>query len=336
MLNVLKKHRLAFITTIFWVWLIYIIAALVWWFISLENQNRLMYGFRISELKQEDPLYIDKVLALADAKRRKSIQYIGEGIVSFGLILLGAGFLYRATRRQIRFSTQQQNFMMAITHELKTPIAVSRLNLETIRKRKLSEEMQNKLIENILAETERLNTLTSNILFSAQLESGQYRMQYDRINISATITEVLKLFKRRATQHQFVEKIEPDIFILGEELLLQLLMNNLLSNAVKYAPPKSTISVILQNQSGGITVKIIDEGTGIAKAEKKKVFKKFYRIGNEAQRKTKGTGLGLYLCKKIVKDMRGSIEIADNIPNGCIFILNFPNVKNGFKNDERI
>ena len=137
-----QKTRLRFIFIVYWFLLAYIIAALVWWFIALNTQNHQMATYKIMQLKKDDPLYEYAVSVISDFERRKTDQYIGEGSIFLLLIIVGAVFLYRAVRRQFRSSQQQQNFIMAITHELKTPIAVTKLNLETLQKRKLEEAQQ--------------------------------------------------------------------------------------------------------------------------------------------------------------------------------------------------
>ena len=141
-MNALKKHRLALITTVYWFLLVYIVVALIFWYMELNKQNQQMYEYRMEQLQKDVPGH-DKILAeIEAAKNKKTSQYIGEGSVFLLLILVGAVFVYRATRRQFILSRQQQNFMMAITHELKTPIAVARLNIETLQKRRLEEAQQ--------------------------------------------------------------------------------------------------------------------------------------------------------------------------------------------------
>lgn len=324
-----KQHRLQFITVIFWLWLLYIVAAMVWWFISLEMQNHQMYEFRKAELHKDDALYIDKLYALDDAKHRKSFQYLGEGIVSIAFILFGAVFLYHHTRKQFRFAQQQQNFMMAITHELKTPIAVAQLNLETIQKRKLSEEMQQKLIANTLLEISRLHSLTNNILVSTQLESGNYHIAHEPVNLSKIIIDTTKDFRRRFISRDIKHLVEENIFVLGDSLSLQLVMSNLIDNAIKYSGKDTSIFIKMKRKNNDFAeISVADNGQGISEEEKTLIFNKFYRTGNEEVRKTKGTGLGLYLCKKIVKDLKGSISLIDNEPKGSIFIVNLPLIKN--------
>jgi len=322
-MNALKKHRLALITTVYWFLLVYIVVALIFWYMELNKQNQQMYEYRMEQLQKDVPGH-DKILAeIEAAKNKKTSQYIGEGSVFLLLILVGAVFVYRATRRQFILSRQQQNFMMAITHELKTPIAVARLNIETLQKRRLEEAQQQKLIANALQEVNRLNTLTNNILVASQLETGSYRLNKQQVNISRIATEAVQDFQKRFPQRHIEAAIQPDIYIQGEDTLLQLLLNNLLDNAVKYSPKESPVKLLLKEENNHIIIQVMDEGIGIADEEKKKVFEKFYRVGSEATRTAKGTGLGLFLSKKIVQDFKGTITITDNVPKGSIFTVRF-------------
>ena len=109
----------------------------------------------------------------------------------------------------------------------------------------------------------------------------------------------------------------------GEELLLQMMMNNLVENAIKYSPKDKPITIGLSKENKQILFSVKDEGEGIAEAEKGKIFEKFYRIGNELTRTTKGTGLGLYLCKMIVKDHGGHINIKSIVGGGSEFLVTF-------------
>jgi len=321
MIKRFKKQRLAFITLVYWFLLIYIVAALVWWFISLENQNTQMFIYRLVQIDKNDPAYNQKLAQIKDERKRKTTQYIGEGSTFLLVILVGAVFVYRSTKKQIILSHQQQNFMMAVTHELKTPIAVVRLNLETLQKYKLDETKQQKLISNTLLETERLNTLTNNILVAAELESGHYTLNKQEINFSALVKASVKDFHNRFHNRIIDEHTEENIFVTGETLLLQMLANNLLDNAFKYSDKDAAVKVDLRKINNKAVLKIIDEGEGIADAEKKKIFQKFYRVGNETTRKAKGTGLGLYLCKRIVHDHKGTITVQNNIVRGSIFYV---------------
>jgi K+-sensing histidine kinase KdpD len=237
------------------------------------------------------------------------------------LILVGAGFIYRSVRRQIYIQQQQQNFMMAVTHELKTPIAITRLNLETLQKRKLEEDKQQKLISNTIQEANRLNILCNNILLAAQLDAGAYTSNKEEINFSDLVEGCIDDFKTRFPQKEVKESITEGLYIQGETLLLQMLLNNLLENALKYSPKESPIAITLYAEKDQLLLSVADQGVGIPDDEKKKVFDKFYRVGNENTRTTKGTGLGLYLCSRIVKSHNGYISVTDNQPQGSNFVV---------------
>lgn len=305
----------------YWFLLLYVVAALVYWFILLESQNRQMYVFRVQQLKKDDPAYFEAVSKIEDDTRRKTSQYIGEGSTFLVLILIGAGFVYRAIRRQLRLSQQQNNFMMAITHELKTPIAITSLNLETLQKRKLEEAQQQKLIGNTLQEVSRLNTLCNNILISSQLEAGAYLLNKQPLDFSVLVSGCVKDFQTRYPQRVIQAAITPGIYVQGEQLLLQMLVNNLVENALKYSPKDKPVQVLLRSDQRHVYLSVTDEGSGIPDEEKKRVFDKFYRIGNENTRKAKGTGLGLYLCRKIAADHKGHIQVTDHVPVGSNFTV---------------
>ena len=170
--TILKRKRFVIATAAYWLLLLYILAALIFWFIELQQQSHQMSLLKQQELSLSDPGYQSKLNIILQDQERKNAQYIGEGSIFLLVIVIGAVYLYRAVIRQIRIQQQQQNFMMAITHELKTPIAVAKLNLETLLRHKLELEKQKKILQSALEETNRLNDITNNILVSAHLEGG--------------------------------------------------------------------------------------------------------------------------------------------------------------------
>ena len=320
-INNIKKHKLAVITIAYWFLLIYILVALIFWYMELQKQNTQMYNYRVQQLKKDQPDFTHRLAEVEDARRRKTSQYIGEGGTFLLLILVGAVFVYRATRKQLLLSQQQQNFMMAVTHELKTPIAIARLNLETLQKRRLEEAQQQKLIANTLQENNRLNALTNNILVASQLEAGAYGTNYQSIDLSELTDGIVTEYQTRFSQRKIQGRIEDGIEINGEISLLQMLISNLIDNAIKYSDKDAGIEVRLQKSDAHISLSVSDEGIGIPNSEKKKVFDKFYRIGSESTRNTKGTGLGLYICRRIVRSLNGTITVKDNTPKGSIFTV---------------
>lgn len=322
-MSILKKKRLAIATIVYWFLIVYIVAALGWWFIALEQQNRQMTSYKLMELKADDPSYLQKVEKLMEEQKRKTAQYTGEGITFLLLSLLGVVFVYQSVKKQMRLSQQQQNFMMAVTHELKTPIAVAKLNVETVQKHQLDQEKQQKLLKTAVVEINRLDKLANNILISSQLEAGGYTLTKEEIDLSALAAGSVQDFKNRFPERTWQAVIEDNLVITGDTLLLQILINNLLENAVKYSHPTGTVTLQARKNKNKITISILDEGPGIPEAEKKRIFDRFYRIGNEAQRKTKGTGLGLYLCRKIAADHKAAISVTNNSPQGSNFTIHF-------------
>jgi signal transduction histidine kinase len=317
-----NKRKLRLVTIVYWVLLSYIIAALVWWAFLLLQQNTEIFTQRKASLDPSTPDYAEQVRKIAEQQKRGEYKYIGEGSAFLLLILVGALFVYRAVRRQFRLQQQQQNFVMAITHELKTPIAVARLNLETMQKHQLEEEKKKKLVQMTLQETMRLDTLINNILISSQLEGNAYRVAKEELDFSELVKDVVRNFKNRYPDRTLETVIQDEIDMQGDTTLLKLLLSNLLENANKYSPKDKPVYLAL-TAGDLIRLEIGDEGAGIPEEEKKEVFEKFYRLGNEQTRKTQGTGLGLYICRKIVQDHKGEILIKDNQPSGSKFIVQF-------------
>lgn len=321
-----KGFRL--ITIIYWLLLLYIVAALVWWFITLEKQNQYLTSLRYAELETQknsltDTEFRSRQDAIRMSSKRNTTKYIAEGITFLILILIGAFFVYRAVRRQFRMQNQQQNFMMAITHELKTPISVAKLNLETLQKYQLDEEKQKKIIRMTLQETSRLDTLINNILVSSQLEGGGYVSSKEELDFSSLVKDCIRETKSRYPERTFIEEIQLEIEIAGDPLLLQLMISNLLENAIKYSPKDKFITCRLAKKGDSVVLNIIDEGIGVKDEEKSKIFEKFYRTGNESTRKTQGTGLGLYLCRKIAEYHNADITVTNSDPAGTNFAIHF-------------
>jgi signal transduction histidine kinase len=318
-----KTKRLRLIFAVYWILLIYIVAALVYWFIALNMQNQQMIQYETAQLKMDSPTYFDDIQKLHSIEKRKTIQYIGEGSTFLLLILASAVFIFRAVRRQLISTQQQQNFMMAITHELKTPIAVTKLNLETLLKRKLEEGQQQKLLQNTIQETNRLNALCNNMLLASQIEAGGYNITKEEINFTQLVNECIQDCILRFPQRHIDGNIAQEIFVNGDQLLLQMGINNLLDNAIKYSPKGSPIMIQLYQKGSEVYLSVTDKGKGIKDDEKKKVFDKYYRTGNKATKGARGTGLGLYLTKKIAQQHNATILLTDNIPTGSNFTIIF-------------
>jgi signal transduction histidine kinase len=319
----IKVNNLKLVSLIYWVFLTYMIAAFIWWYVSLEKQNNEIAAIKFQSIQINDPSLKAKTHAIQDFQLRKTKQFIGEGLTILVLFLLGAIYVYRSLKKQLRYADQQQNFMMAVTHELKTPIAISHLNIETLLKRELDTTQQLKLLEATLKETKRLDHLSTNILLTAQLDMGQYEANKQLVNVSELLRQNIKSFQERYPSRICNTMVEDAMEIQGEPLLIQLLINNLIDNANKYAPVTEPIYIHLQSHQNMIQLIVKDQGPGIAAMDKNKVFEKFYRVGAETTRTTKGSGLGLYLCKRIAEFHNATIQLTTNTPTGSIFTVTF-------------
>jgi len=325
----ISRKRIRRATTIYWLMLTYIVAALIWWFISLQKQSFELAEFRINQLNasidssRSPSIYAAEYHSIVNAKNRTTFKHLSEGLFFLALIIVGAVFVFRSVRRQFNLQQQQQNFMMAVTHELKTPISVARLNLETIQKYSLEPEKQKKLVRTTIEEISRLNFLTNNILIVSQLEGGGYKSSKEELDLSSLLKDCIQDFRDRFPDKKFEEHAEIETEVKGDPLLLQILINNLLENAIKYSPKETPVFAELKKENLYIQLTVTDEGPGIPDDEKKKIFSKFYRIGSEATRKTQGTGLGLYLCSKIAQDHNADISVTNNKPRGSSFVVRF-------------
>ncbi len=316
-------------TSVYLLLLVYIIAALVFWGLSLHKQSGKIYEQELQLLAAEvdsaaqPEAYRAKLLELDDKKDRRKSQYIGEGSTFLLIILIGASVVYSSFRRSIRLSKQQNNFMLAVTHELKSPIAGIKLNLQTLERHQLDEDKKDLLVKRCISESNRLNELCNNMLIASQMEGRQYVALKEKTDFTALVEGSLKDYTHRYPGRIIAGEIA-DTTLNGDKLLLQLAINNLLENAIKYTPADKPVTVSVTVKGNMAVLQVADNGPGIPDNEKGKIFNKFYRIGSEATRKTKGTGLGLYLTSKIVRQHKGKITVKDNEPSGAIFEICLP------------
>jgi signal transduction histidine kinase len=318
-------------TTVYTLLLVYIIAALVFWFISLQKQSRMIYEKDVATLHIQidsiaNPgLYQSTLQTHEEKKESRTKQYTGEGVTFLLVILIGAAVVYASFRRSVQLSRQQHNFMLSVTHELKSPIAAVKLNLQTLERHKLDEEKEKKLIDRSISEANRLNDLCNNMLIASQMEGRQYVSAKEQLNFTDIVRESASEYHSRYPgRFEKIDIADVDCKFAGDRLLLQLAVNNLLENAVKYSPADKPIDVLLFRRNKCAVLQVKDQGPGVADKEKRRIFNKFYRLGNEETRKTKGTGLGLYLTSKIIKRHKGKIRVMDNVPAGAIFEIQLP------------
>ena len=320
----MNKHSRPFI--IFYLLVTYVFIQFGWWVYHISDLNKEVYILRTEilpkdseqDLNSSDFLYKEKALEEKLAKRMWMV--IGEGSVFLIILILGVYITQRAFKKEVALSHQQKNFLMSVTHELKSPLASIKLHLQTMLKRKLDKNKSEEIISIAISDTDRLTNLVENILLSTQIDSSSYPIHKERFNLSAFISDYLsKAIENPNTNHQLSSTFEPDIYINADKMSWVSILSNLLENAFKYSPDNSTITINLTKSNNNIILSISDNGDGIADEEKLNIFKKFYRIENEETRRSKGTGLGLYIVKYLVEKHNGHIFVKDNSPTGSIF-----------------
>lgn len=256
--------------------------------------------------------------------KRKTWQYVGEGMVMMILLFWGMLVIYSTFSKNIKLNKQQNNFLLSITHELKTPIASVKLYIETLLKRDLDKEKTTTILKNSLLDMKRLQILVENLLLSAQIESKKFDLSLMENNLSELLNEIIdKYATPRGIEGRLIKKIQDELYVDCDKMAIEMLLTNLLDNAIKYSPTNSSIHIELSQSENKTILLVKDEGEGISAEDKKAVFRKFYRAGDENTRKSKGTGLGLFIIKNIVQLHKAQVEILDNAPKGTIFKILF-------------
>jgi signal transduction histidine kinase len=306
----------------------YMMAAFLWWAVLLHRKNTDVFVLQkqllLQKMPAQDLATLPEYTNMEKKYRRQQYMISLEGGVFIIGLILGIYFIERAFRRQMLAANQQRNFLLSITHELKSPLTAIRLSLETVQKRILSREQYESISKNALKEVDRLSNLVNDLLVAAKIEAA-YKPLKEPFNITQLAADCVQRCQTRYPAAHFKAEIPNNaILINADEANLTSVLMNLLENAVKYSPQNIDITLTIARIKNNIQITISDKGIGIADAEKGKVFEKFYRVGNEDTRSTKGTGLGLYIVEQIVKAHQGKITISDNMPKGSIFKIVLP------------
>ena len=306
---------------IFYVLVTYVVLQFCWWFYLLFDLNNQIFDLRtsLSGLLEHAP---GAASLLRQKLSQKQWMIFGEGLVFILLLLLGILQTRKSFRRENHVARQQKNFLLSVTHELKSPIASVKLYLQTLEKRDLERSKQIELIQKAILETNRLDQLVENILVAAQIDNQAFLLQQEPINLSDILESFIQEFESKTNLHIQGTRAG-QLRILADQIALHSILVNLTENAYKYSGSAPQISINLHKEGNQAVLTIADQGIGIIEEERHRVFEKFFRSGNEETRQTKGTGLGLYIVKYLVKQQEGSISLQANKPKGSIFDVRF-------------
>jgi signal transduction histidine kinase len=282
---------------------IYVFLQFIWW------------GFHLVDLTKSQATDEDIV-------QKRVIMIIGEGFVFLTLVGLGLWKIISSIRKEMRMSQAQRNFMLAVTHELKTPISAVKLSLQTLQRKDLTEEQKTTLYTRALEENQRLQDLVERILTASRLEQKSHELQKSSFNIIELTQEVITL-----TQSRFSVNIEfkesPLFEVYSDRFLIYTILNNLVENAVKYGNSERGIQLTVSKIEYACKIRVQDFGKGIQAEQIPLLFQKFVRLENEETRSTTGTGLGLYIAQECARTVGGNVSYIKT-PQGACFEIEIP------------
>lgn len=310
---------------IFYVLVFYALIQFCWWAYLLIDLNTEIYDLKIAQVinEQTDGSVSDlSEHNLIKELHNKWIMIAGEGFVFLSLLVWGIFKTHRSFKKEIELARNQKNFLLSITHEIKSPLAAIKLNLETIRRHNLEESKKADIIQSAIEETNRMNDMMDNALAAVRIDTNSFSLSRENVCVSDLIHRSLRSKLILLKESRFKLNVPDEIYANIDQNAFTSILLNLVENAEKYS--EGLIKITLSNDDEQIYLEVEDDGKGVAREEKELIFKKFYRIGNEETRNSKGTGLGLFIVKHLVQFHHGSIDVLDNKPRGTIFKISIP------------
>lgn len=293
----------------------YVLVQFSWWTFLLYELNSEVVVLSFQEGDQP----------MNEQMQKKFFMIGGEGIVFLTLVLIGALYIRKFLMRQEKQTRQERNFLLATTHELNSPIAAIKLNLQTLKRTELSEDQRIQMVNSGIETVQRLENLVTNMLMASRLDSGRFSLATEKFQLSDLLNAIHQRFDPLLKQSKINLKINVDhgLSIVADKQAMEIVINNLIHNSIKYAP-LSEIFISATVGLNSLLLQICDTGPGINNSDLKEIFKKFYRLENEETRSQKGTGLGLYLVSQLVELHGGSITAKSNSPSGLCIQLKLP------------
>jgi len=257
------------------------------------------------------------------------------GVLVFPLIITGVVLNTIFLVREIRRNEQHEAFINAVTHELKTPVASMKLYLQTLQNRAVDDAKRQEFYGAMLQDSDRLQGTIEQVLRAGHLGAKLRRASPLPVDFGALVEECLALARSR---HHLppdaltanVRHVDGASFqVLGDEDDLKAMVSNLVDNAIKYSGPAVRVAVELeQADPATVTLRVRDQGIGISPSERKRIFKRFYRIPGAMSTRVKGTGLGLFIVRSVVAHHGGKVFVeSDGVGQGSTFIVQLPVVE---------
>jgi signal transduction histidine kinase len=266
---------------------------------------------------------------LAADQSRHLTQYLSEG--AFFLLALCAciAVIWRALRAEARVLKEQDNFLALVSHQFKTPLASLQLSLETMTLRTLTPEQSRTLIERMLADLARMETMVSQILDSVRLSRGRVELKREAVPLATAVGRVVSHFEERARKDRIsIEAaVVPGLHVLADPLAVDVVVRNLLENALAAVAPVGGGKIILSARRVGSEVELTvrDSGVGFRPSDQARLFEQFSRLNPGAGSSYYGTGLGLYIVKRLMQLVGGRVTArSEGLGRGAEFVLTWP------------
>lgn len=312
------KPRAAFLVFNFMV--IFLMANVIWWFILMDRviDEKVEMSLELGA----SPEVIEHIYEQESSRRRMVIL---EGVVFFLFLLAGLWMIYRTLVKQRELRQQQENFMMAITHELKTPLASINLYVDSLLTPEIAEQEKQNILPKIKHDVYRLKRQVENVLEVARHHGLTEKSRYESFNLSQLLVQRLDELKKFYTNanYRLTTDIEESVRIYGDRRSIGKAIDLILENSLVHNEGREIeIAVELSLSNNIISLNIGDNGCGVDKEELANIFDQFYRAGPELTRPSYGTGLGLYIAKEIINSHAGTISVSsEGRSRGIMFLV---------------
>jgi signal transduction histidine kinase len=271
------------------------------------------------------------VFSAMDAEKtsRSAIYWIllSVGAVFFACLLAGVILYLIWIIQNINLNRRQSNFIDAVTHELKTPIASLKLYLQTLNRREVQGPQRQEFYATMMEDVDRLDRLINQLLDVARLQRDKQDLDAKEwVSLRELVEEcVARLSKQHSVSTDLFRMEIEDCQVLAHRIDIDVLLGNLLDNAIKYSAQEPEIEIRITFQNASALIAISDNGQGVPRHLRRKIFWRFYRAGDELERRKPGVGLGLFLVRSIVERLKGSITVSERIEQpGATFLVTLP------------
>lgn len=293
----------------------------VWWVIFMARlvDEKVQMAINLGA----DPAFVELI---HEQEIRRQVMVGSEGLFMLVLVGVGAWLIYRALVRAEELKFHQQNFLMAVTHELKTPLASMKIYLDSLESTKVPLEKKAGIVPRLKEDTNRLEKLVENVLEAGRFERSGYQLNSESFNFTRLVEVSLNNISYypsqipvRVTRGTF----EDDIVIDGDREALKRAIEAIFENALIYSDKDVIeLTIELRRNNEQVYLSVSDNGVGLSRKDLPRVFDRFYRVGEEITRSRPGTGLGLYLCREIIRAHGGEVTArSEGLGKGSEFTI---------------